>query len=99
MTKQQKIEKLIEDVGKPKLIAAMVFVFQARRERSEFNVPDWRLENPEQVLDEFLQTSSSKQLKMLRQMTDELMGEIVEEMPGSEGLEVVTGVVEPPVKQ
>jgi hypothetical protein len=63
------IAKLRQDFPTSLLVAAMGFVMQARRERAGISsdIP-LSIAEPEQQLDEFLNASSIRQLKMLREM-------------------------------
>ena len=56
------------EVRAPRLVAAMLTVMQARRERAGLGA-DFRLDkDPEQMLHEFMQASSMRQLKLLREI-------------------------------
>jgi len=84
----------------------MGMVFQERRKRtgqSEY----FRLGNDQwqikQMLDEFLQSASLRQLRMLQKMASGILEEIVpfqteEEKRESAKLETITEVVKPPIK-
>src|SRR6266404_4762461 len=65
------IAKLRADIPKVVLIAAMGFIFQARRGKAGISseIP-FDIREPEKRLDEFLQTCSVRQLKMLREIAE-----------------------------
>jgi|SRR5262249_3155075 len=100
------IERLYAEVGEEKLVVMMGMVFQARRKRAGLN-EYFRLGNDQcqikQMLDEFLQSASLRQLKMLQKMADGIIEEIVGDPTEIEKqekakLETITEVVKPPIK-
>jgi hypothetical protein len=81
------VADLRRTVPLPRLVAAMASVISARRQRAGLD-PNFRLPNPEQQLDEFMQASSLRQLKLLREIATGLADggvyreeELPEELP------------------
>jgi hypothetical protein len=67
------IAKLREDFPLAVLVAAMGAVLQRRRERAGISTDiPFRITEPEKQLDEFLQSSTTEQLKILRKIAWEM---------------------------
>jgi hypothetical protein len=91
------IARLREDFNDIILISCMTQVFRVRRERAGVNA-DFALENPRELLDEFLASSSVRQLKILREVAKGMRFEEAppEDKQPDRPTEVITEVVKPP---
>jgi hypothetical protein len=97
------IAKLRADFTEIILVGCMMHVFKIRRERAGLNADNFRLENSGQLLDEFLQSLSIRQLKLVREMAkgarievEKVTDQEIKELEKSE--ELITEVVEPPTE-
>ena len=73
------IEQLRLEIPTERLMAAMISVFQVRRERAGLDANNFGVSNPLQRLDEFMKSCSMRQLKLLRGIAKRMILEEVQE--------------------